>query len=305
MLHSYSKGLLTLFALLVGTNLYAQDGPLVKWKSGEISVSEIKADLLKLPAAERETTLKNAQAASQLLDNIQVYKELEARATREGFVSPDITLSAELARMRHVATLYLGELSERETTRLGDLTNAAREQYTANRDKYKKPEQISSSHILISTAELSEVDARKKAQEIHQKAVAGENFSDLAKRYSDDPGSKDKGGSLGPVGKGAMVKPFEDALWALEKPGAIAPVVKTQFGFHVIRLESKTPASLPPFDDLKNEIIAQLRKESLDNWRLRMLSDIRNDSSIKIDDALFEKVTGATRKSVAPKPAAQ
>jgi peptidyl-prolyl cis-trans isomerase C len=305
MFHSQLKKTITLFVFLFGTQLYAQEGSLVKWKSGEISVSEIKADLLKLPPVERDTTLRNAQAISQLLDNIQVYKELEARAKRENFVTPEVMLSAELARVRQVGTLYLSELAERETTRLGDLTSAAREQYTANRDKYRKPEQITSSHILVSTAELSDVEAKKKAQEIHGKALAGENFSDLAKRYSDDTGSKDKGGSLGPVGKGAMVKPFEDALWALEKPGAIAPVVKTQFGFHVIRLDGKTPASLPPFDDLKAEIIAQLKKDSLDNWRLRLLSDIRNDSSIKIDDVLFEKVTGATRKSAAPKPAAQ
>jgi peptidyl-prolyl cis-trans isomerase C len=288
--------------VFIATNyVSAQATPIVKWKSGEITTSEIKADLLKLPAEERDSTLKNAQMVSQLLDNIQIYKELEARAKRDNFVTAEVALSAELARMRHLGTLYLSELADREVARIGDLTDAAREQYTANREKYRKPEQVTASHILVSTGELSESEAKKKAEGIREKLLAGEVFSVLAKLNSDDAGSKLSGGALGTFGKGAMVKPFEDALWALDKPGALSGIVKTQFGFHIIRLDAKVEAKLQPFDEVKADIIAQLKKESLDNWRLRLLSDMRNDPTIKIDDDTFIKLTGASRKAIAPK----
>jgi len=102
------------------------------------------------------------------------------------------------------------------------------------------PGSVRASHILISyegaeraTSTRSKDEARELAQDIEKKAKAGEDFGELAKAYSDCP-TADKGGDLGFFKKGRMVKPFEDATFALE-PGQVSGVVETKFGFHIIK----------------------------------------------------------------------
>ena len=102
---------------------------------------------------------------------------------------------------------------------------------------------IGASHVLIQykgslraapTITRSKEEAKKLAADIAAKAKKGQDFAALAKQYSDEPGAKDRAGSLGKFGKGQMVKPFEDAAFAL-KPGEVSGVVETDFGFHVIK----------------------------------------------------------------------
>ena len=104
-------------------------------------------------------------------------------------------------------------------------------------------ERIGASHVLIqykgsmrASPEIkrSKDEAKKLAAEVMAKAKKGADFADLAKQYSDEPGAKQRAGTLGKFGKGNMVKPFADAAFAL-KPGQISDVVETDFGFHVIK----------------------------------------------------------------------
>ncbi len=104
--------------------------------------------------------------------------------------------------------------------------------------------QVHARHILIKVPEDADektVEEKKKlAEEIREKILKGADFAEMAKKYSDDPGSKDKGGDLGWFGKGKMVKEFEEAAFSL-KPGEISPVIKTKYGFHIIQvLDVKT-----------------------------------------------------------------
>jgi parvulin-like peptidyl-prolyl isomerase len=89
--------------------------------------------------------------------------------------------------------------------------------------------------------ELDPSKARAKAEDVLKRARAGEDFSALAKEFSTDPGSKDKGGDLGWFGRGQMIKEFEDTAYALQ-PGQISDIVETKFGFHIIKLEERRTA---------------------------------------------------------------
>ena len=105
-----------------------------------------------------------------------------------------------------------------------------------------------------------------KTKKILADLRAGANFEQLAREHSADPGSAAKGGDLGFFPEGKMVPAFEAAAAALKNPGDLSPIVPTQFGFHIIRLEGRKPASVKPFDEVKEElraeIIAKLKAEA-------------------------------------------
>jgi foldase protein PrsA len=121
-------------------------------------------------------------------------------------------------------------------------------------------EQVRARHILI---KQDEKDAEKKAKEILEKLKAGEDFAALAKEFSKDPGSAAKGGDLGFFPKGVMVPEFEQAAFTL-KPGEISELVKTQFGYHIIKVEEKKNEVIK-FEDVKEEIKSKLTDESIVN----------------------------------------
>ena len=107
--------------------------------------------------------------------------------------------------------------------------------YQANLQQFANPEQVHAQHILLKTAGKDAAAVRKQADAIHAEATAaGADFPALARKYSEDDASKATGGDLGFFGRGSMVKPFEDAAFALQ-PGQISDVVETEFGFHVIQ----------------------------------------------------------------------
>ena len=137
--------------------------------------------------------------------------------------------------------------------------------YDQNAPIYSTAEERRASHILINapkTASAADREAAKaKAQELLQQAKQSPGkFADLAKKHSQDPGSAAQGGDLSFFRRGAMVKPFEDAAFALKK-GDVSDLVETDFGFHVIQLTDIKPSVVRPFDSVKAEISELLKKQ--------------------------------------------
>jgi peptidyl-prolyl cis-trans isomerase D len=131
--------------------------------------------------------------------------------------------------------------------------------YKQNATQYSTPESLAASHILFKLDGKDEAAVRKQAEEVLKRAKAGEDFAALAKQYSEDDSNKDTGGSLGEFGRGTMVPEFEQAAFAM-KPGEISSeLVKTSFGFHIIKVDKNQPASTRPLADVRAEIEDQLK----------------------------------------------
>jgi peptidyl-prolyl cis-trans isomerase D len=131
--------------------------------------------------------------------------------------------------------------------------------YRDNEQQYSTPGQIKASHILLKTGEgKKEEDVRKRAEALLAKAKSGADFAELATANSEDDSNKDKGGDLGFFGKGSMVPEFEQAAFALE-PGQISDVVKTSYGFHIIKLTEKQAESKKSIDEVRTQIEDQLK----------------------------------------------
>jgi len=142
----------------------------------------------------------------------------------------------------------------------------ARAYYEKNAAKFGQDEQRRASHILLTAGEggsaADRAGARKKAQELLARVRANPaQFESLAREHSRDPGSAAGGGDLGWFGRGMMVKPFEDAVFAL-KEGQVGDVVESDFGFHIIRLTGVRGAQARPFAEVRSQIEADLRREA-------------------------------------------
>jgi peptidyl-prolyl cis-trans isomerase D len=135
--------------------------------------------------------------------------------------------------------------------------------YNDNIKQYQTPEQIKASHILLKTDGKDEAAVRKEAEGILAQVKAGGDFAALAKKYSEDEGSKAKGGDLDYFGRGRMVPEFENAAFMME-PGQISDLVKSQFGFHIIKVIDKRPASTTPLEQVRNQITEQLSLQLAD-----------------------------------------
>jgi len=183
-------------------------------------------------------------------------------------------------------------------------------QYQQNIKQYQVPNRVHAEHILLMTvgktdAEVEEI--KKKAEDILSQVKKGAKFEDLAKKYTEDPGTKDKGGDLGWLVQGQTVPEFEKIAFSLQK-GQISDLVKTQYGFHIIKVLDKETAHTKPFEEAKN----QLRAELVPNLADKQASDIadqvsaaiRRSNKTSLDDLAnqYKLVVGETRPVSATDP---
>jgi peptidyl-prolyl cis-trans isomerase D len=162
-------------------------------------------------------------------------------------------MTPESAHLQY-AELRLEALAAQQTVSDADLHAA----YEKNKSRLEVPEKRHARHILITGKDDSA--ALAQARQVLAQAQAGKDFAELAKQYSQDPGSAHNGGDLGWADRNSFVAPFADALFAM-KVGEIKGPVKTQFGYHIIRLEEVQPGKSKSFEEARPELEAQLRRD--------------------------------------------
>ena len=155
--------------------------------------------------------------------------------------------------------------------------------YNDNIQQYQTPEQVRASHILLKTDGKDEATVRKEAEKILQEVKSGGDFAALAKKYSEDEGSTANGGDLDYFGRGRMVPEFENVAFTLQ-PGQVSDLVKSQFGFHIIKVVDKRPGSTRSLDEVRPQIQEQLALQLADQrvsdlaakyaGRVRTLADL-------------------------------
>jgi peptidyl-prolyl cis-trans isomerase D len=130
-------------------------------------------------------------------------------------------------------------------------------EYNNNSEQYTTPEQVRASHILLKTEGKDDAAVKAKAEELLKQARAGADFADLAKKNSEDEASAKNGGDLDYFGKGRMVPEFDAAVFAMQ-PGQISGLVKTQYGYHIIKLVDKKVATTRPLAEVRQQLTDQL-----------------------------------------------
>ncbi|MCL6642457.1 MAG: peptidylprolyl isomerase [Candidatus Bipolaricaulota bacterium] len=159
-----------------------------------------------------------------------------------------------------------------------------------HREDYDTPEEVHARHILIrvpegaSEAEIAQ--AKKQIEDIKKELEGGADFAELAKKYSQDPGSAPNGGDLGFFSRGQMVKEFEEAAFSLE-PGQVSDPVRTQFGFHLIKVEEKKPAQHPELAQIRERVLKDYIEAERDRRFEQFYNELKARAKIAIADPVL------------------
>ena len=222
---------------------------------------------------------------------IEQYAELEALAqqARERKLDQKPAVRAIVALQTDQA--LAGQLVQDLTANIKPDDAAIKAYYEEHKAEYAAPE-VKARHILIrfkgsavplraGQKELTEEEALARAKDLREKIVKGADFGALAKAESDDTGSGANGGDLGSFGHGRMVKEFDEAAFSLPV-GEVSQPVKSQFGYHIIQVESRGPK---PFEDLKPQIEPKLKAE----MSKKAIDDAKKQTPVVINDEYFGK----------------
>ena len=160
----------------------------------------------------------------------------------------------------------------------------SRKYYNENQDQFKQAEQVKASHILIkvepTASDEQKAEARKKIETVQGKLKKGDDFAAVAKEYSEGP-SKSRGGDLGFFGRGQMVKPFEDAAFAMDVE-EVSGVVETNFGYHIIKVSEKKPASTSSYSEVKDQLQQHLKQQKTRQAVEAYVEELRKKAKIEL-----------------------
>jgi len=180
---------------------------------------------------------------------------------REGGFADEAGYEEDLKRRLSVQKLVMADIAPSVSVSDAEI----RDFYTANAERFVRPEEIHARHILVKVAkdadEATRQAARARIEAIRAEAEGGADFAELAREHSEGP-SAPQGGDLGFFGRGRMVKPFEEAAFALE-PGAISEPVQTVFGYHIIKVEERRGGEVTPLEAVSAQVGEHLRRQKI------------------------------------------
>jgi peptidyl-prolyl cis-trans isomerase C len=246
-------------------NLESQAGRPVPPEQRDEVCRNLLNNMIAFRLLRQETTRRKLTATNEELD--AAMKQVRGQfpnetAFQQALTSQKLTLAQLRDETR--ANLLISRMLEQElASQLQVKPSEVSDFYEKNPDKFKQPEAVHASHVLIAVpqgaTEAAKKVARAKAEEVLRKARSGEDFAALARTYSDDA-SKQHGGDLGFFPRGQMVPAFETVAFALQ-PGQTSDIVETPFGFHVIKVIEKRPAQTVPFGEVSARIEQYLQQE--------------------------------------------
>jgi peptidyl-prolyl cis-trans isomerase C len=206
-------------------------------------------------------------------------------------------LTMEEARGSLRTSVYVdGYLKEKGISEPKISEERIRETYDRNPDSYSREETIKVSHILIAAEGDAGVEeneqASQKAEEIRKKVLSGKNFAEMAKEHS-DCNSASGGGSLGSIKKGYMPQAFDKVAFTMEK-GAVSEVVKTKFGYHIIKVSDKKSAGVTPYEEVRDFIEKFLQQQESEKKRAAHMVELKEKAKIEI---LLNELEGSASRS--------
>jgi len=247
----------------------------------QLTRGDVMDELERLPAPSR-AYLNAPDRKKQFVENMVINELLYDEGKQAGTDrDPEIERQVNDLRRRLVVQRVM-----RKYQAPPEVTDEQARQYYDDNPNLYSTTQIHASHILVK----DEATAKQLQAELKQHP---EKFAELAKEKSTDTTTAQKGGDLGTFGQGRMVPEFERAAFAL-KAGEVSDVVKTQYGYHIIIVTERKEGERKPFDQVKEQIKAQLRNKRLQDQMQGHLDELKKNSNLKIDESALANITPPT-----------
>lgn len=280
--------------------VWASEAVLLQGETIAITATDMEADALRMPPEMRSTVLARPQTVMQIASNLYGRRMMAIRAKAEGLDADPITAAAlQIAIDKVLSDAMLAKIDKEAMPNDVALDGLARNIYTAKPERFKAQEQVQVRHILIGGVDdSSRVQAEKTLQELRD----GADFAKLAQERSTDKGSAAKGGDLGYFARGRMVPEFEEAAFALQKPGELSGLVKSKFGYHIIKFIARKPAGVRPFDEVREDLVKEVRNEVLQEARAAEAAKLQqsakmNNEAIEAFAASYSKESKGSKKA--------
>ncbi|MEP6557218.1 MAG: peptidylprolyl isomerase [Burkholderiales bacterium] len=265
---------------------------LVEGAGAQVTAEDVLSEAQRMPEPARIAFFRKPQNVAEVASNLYMRRVLAAEAIEAGFEKdPLVQAQLRIARDKVLSDARLAAIELKEAPTDEAMTQFAKAAYQAKPDRFMQPAQIQARHILVKG---TDAEARAKAEGLLAELKKGADFAALAKKSSDDPGSAANGGDLGFFGRGQMVKPFEDAAFALEQPGDLSPLVESTFGFHIIELTKKRPAAPQPFVEVEKQLKDEAVKQSVKDVRDAVLQ--RLNETLQFNKPAIEAFAAAQSK---------
>lgn len=231
---------------------------------------DVEADVqMRLPPEVRAQALASKQTAGQIAENLFVRRTLGEQAVAAGLdKDPVVAAALQVMRDKVLSDELLNRAAGKAEISDDVALKQARTVYQAKPERFKVGEQVRVRHILIAGVTP---ESKTKAEELLTQLKAGADFAKLAEEHSSDKGSASRGGDVGLFTKGRMVPEFETAAFSLQKKGDLSGLVQTQFGYHLIQLEERHAAMTRPFDEVKNELLREVKVEASNEARMALV----------------------------------
>ncbi len=270
--------LLCLVFLLFGCGKKEEGGKVLATIDGEkVTLEEFNKELDRIPANMKMLVLTQSGKQS-FLDRYIVKRLLMEEAKKEN-IEKDKEFQDRLVDIRE-QLLIESLLKKKVTTNINPSEEQLKDYYEKNKEKFKTGQEVDTRQILVKT--------EKEAKEIRAKLDKGEDFADLAKRFSIDPSAKSTGGAIGFHAKGTLLPEYEAVAFKLTKVGQISPPVKTQLGYHIIQLQGMKPPAYTPYEEVKEFIKQRIVQEKQNDVLEKYVTDLKAKAKITINAELLK-----------------
>jgi parvulin-like peptidyl-prolyl isomerase len=213
------------------------------------------------------------------LDRLIVQKLLLKEARKDN-IEKDKEFQDKLAEFK--SQLIMQTLLSKKIAKASNFSDEELQKYyEAHKEEFKKEQEIQTRQIVVKS--------EQEAKELQGKIAKGEDFADLAKRYSLDPSAKTNGGDIGYHSKGTLIPAYEEAAFKLTKIGQVSAPVKTQLGYHIIKLEGVKPPAYVPFPEVKDFIRQKLTQEKQTEMVQKYIEDLKKSAKIVVNADLLKE----------------
>ncbi len=253
---------------------------LVKRGDIEVTTGDFLASIAKLPEDQRFSYRADVNRITTAVSGLYLARVLAKDARAAGIdKEPEVQRRLRIAEEQLLTQIYLERFEK--SIKTPDYEPRAREIYKADPERFRQPERVQFKHILVSFQGRTHEEARRRAEEAHQKLLAGENFTRVAHEYSNDPTFRNNDGVLGPAPYSAFIKELADATRKAPL-GTPSDLIESSEGYHLIVVQERLPAAVIPFEKAKKVMIdadeLKFRRTVID----KKLAEITNSKEITL-----------------------